>query len=102
MEVSNEISNGIRRDGLWAKAITNSNGSEEKAKSLYIKYRIQSIKDEIKLAEAFAEETEDNSENINNKEQKYQPEEKNIVKELFILIITISVIMLIFIILSLR
>lgn len=50
-QVLNEIESGIRRDGLWAKALANSAGDSEKAKSLYIKYRAQAIKDERKLSE---------------------------------------------------
>ena len=49
-QVLSEIENGQRRDGLWAKALAHSDGSNEKAKSLYIKYRVKSIKDEIILA----------------------------------------------------
>jgi len=49
-QVLSEIENGQRRDGLWAKALAHSDGSNEKAKSLYIKYRADSIRDEIALA----------------------------------------------------
>lgn len=55
-----ELSQNQRRDGLWAKAMANSDGSEDKAKSLYIKYRVQSIKDEAEIAEAVAEQEEYN------------------------------------------
>jgi hypothetical protein len=44
--VSQELSSGIQRDGLWARAIADSGGNEEKAKAKYIKYRVQSLKDE--------------------------------------------------------
>ena len=55
-----ELSDGKKRHGLWAKAIADSEGSEEKAKSLYIKYRVQSIKDELSLyEEARAKKEED-------------------------------------------
>lgn len=50
-EVVQELSQGIRRDGLWAKAIANSNGSDGLAKSLYIRYRVQSILDEMEISE---------------------------------------------------
>jgi len=55
-QVVQELSNGQRRDGLWAKALANSDGLEEKAKALYIRYRVQSIKDEIEIHEAIKEE----------------------------------------------
>ena len=51
-----ELSNGEKRDGLWAKALVDSKGADEKAKALYIQYRVQSIKDEIEISEAVAEE----------------------------------------------
>ena len=56
--VVQELEKGLRRDGLWAKALANSNGNEEKVKALYIQYRIQSIKDEgVVLKEVLAEAT---------------------------------------------
>jgi hypothetical protein len=48
--VLNEIQSGIKREGLWAKAIAKSGGSESKAKSLYIEFRVQSMKDDLELA----------------------------------------------------
>ena len=52
-QVYEEISKGEKREGLWAKALAGSEGGgEAKAKSLYIKYRAQSIKDEANVAEA--------------------------------------------------
>ena len=52
-QVYEEISKGEKREGLWAKALAGSEGGgEAKAKSLYIKYRVQSLKDEANVAEA--------------------------------------------------
>ena len=48
-QVVNELASGQRRNGLWAKAIANSNGQDEKAKALYIQYRVQSLKDEYEI-----------------------------------------------------
>jgi len=45
-EVAEELSNGIRKEGLWLKAIQNTDGDEAKALSLYIKYRSESLKAE--------------------------------------------------------
>jgi len=53
-----ELKNGQKRDGLWAKALANGDGLEEKAKSLYIHYRVQSIKDEMEISGILAEEAE--------------------------------------------
>jgi hypothetical protein len=44
--VAKEIGVGIRRDGLWAKAVEKAMGDETKAKALYIQFRVQSLKDE--------------------------------------------------------
>jgi len=63
--VLDELSDGIRRDGLWAKALAKSNGNDGKAKSLYIEYRVQSIKDETEI-------TKVNQEILNGNEKKYQ------------------------------
>ena len=48
-QVVQELAQGFRRDGLWAKAMAEGNGSEERAKSIYIKLRVQSIKDEMEV-----------------------------------------------------
>lgn len=48
--VLDELKSGSRREGLWAKAIADCSGDEGRAKSLYIKYRVQSIKDDIEIS----------------------------------------------------
>ena len=40
-----EMDSGVIRDGLYAKAMANGNGDEAQTKSLYMKYRLQSVKD---------------------------------------------------------
>lgn len=45
--VHHEMAAGERRSGLWAKAISQSDGNEQKAISIYVKLRYQSILDEI-------------------------------------------------------
>lgn len=47
-----ELAAGERRLGLWAKALSDSLGDEQKAKGLYIRYRVQSIRDEIEILKA--------------------------------------------------
>jgi len=49
--VANEIQSGIKKTGLWAKAISEANGNENTARGLYIKYRAQSMIDEAYIAE---------------------------------------------------
>jgi len=50
-EVLREIEAGVRRDGLWARAIANASGNDGAARSEYIKLRVQSLKDEIGIYE---------------------------------------------------
>jgi hypothetical protein len=44
--VAEEIANGEQMRGLWFKAIADAEGDEEKAKPLYLKYRVQMIRDQ--------------------------------------------------------
>ena len=46
-EILLEMQEGIRRDGLWAKALVDAEGDKDKVEALYIKYRAQSLFDEI-------------------------------------------------------
>jgi hypothetical protein len=48
-EVMREMKSNILRDGLWAKAMSEVNFDEKKAKAKYIKLRVQSIIDEITI-----------------------------------------------------
>ena len=45
-----EIQQGRRRDGLWAKALSTSNGNEPAGKILYFKLLVQAIKDDDHIA----------------------------------------------------
>ena len=47
--VVEELEQGYKRDGLWGKAMEESDGSLDKTKSIYIKLRVQSIKDEMEI-----------------------------------------------------
>ena len=58
-QVLREVESGRRRDGLWAKALHKSGGNEQRAKSLYIKYRVRSLNDEAAIAEAISEEIDE-------------------------------------------
>jgi len=48
--VLQEMASGVRRPGLWAKALAESEGDDLKARSLYLKLRGQSMLDETWLA----------------------------------------------------
>jgi hypothetical protein len=54
-QVALELSNGERREGLWAKALANSAGDDQKATGLYIKYRVQAMNDEAEVMEGLAD-----------------------------------------------
>ena len=71
-----ELSNGKKRDGLWAKAISNSSGVEEKAKALYIKYRVQSIKDEIEVSKEIQAEENYQAQNAGAIEERRLEKER--------------------------
>lgn len=51
-----ELESGKRRSGLWAKALAHSYGNEEKARGLYLKFRVQSISDEANIADGLKEQ----------------------------------------------
>ena len=55
-QVAEEIQNGIRRNGLWAKAIAEAELNDEKAKAIYIKLRVQSVIDELNLSNSVENE----------------------------------------------
>ena len=54
--VMEEINNNVRQQGIWGQAIVKSNGDEKKAEAEYIKLRVESIKDDIKLNNIFEDE----------------------------------------------
>ena len=54
-EVFREIESGVRRDGIWAKALSESEMQEGLAKAKYIKLRVQALKDEVSIALAARE-----------------------------------------------
>ena len=52
----NELEAGQIRGGLWAKALSNSSGDEQKTRGLYLKYHVQAMVDEAVVAEGLAEQ----------------------------------------------
>lgn len=59
-----EIKNGNIRSGLWAKALSESLGDEKKAGAIYIKLRVQSMRDEAAAVILKNSETETASPNL--------------------------------------
>ena len=55
-EVAQEIAEGKLKAGLWAKALAQTDGDEQQAKSAYIKFRFQSIIDQAAVEQAKAEQ----------------------------------------------
>jgi hypothetical protein len=53
-EALREIESGLRRDGIWAMAMAQSEMDSARAAALYIKLRVQSLKDELVLQERAA------------------------------------------------
>lgn len=75
-KVLQELAQGHRRDGLWARALAKSNGIEGKAKGLYIQYRVQSIKDEAEVFNAIADEVAKQEEAEKQLESKLDTERR--------------------------
>jgi len=76
--VLEEMEGGIIRDGLFAKALANSLGDEDKARSLYMKYRVRSVKDSLK-GESYLEYTEKLQ--LKPKQQRRLIQKKKLTKE---------------------
>jgi hypothetical protein len=72
-EILIEIQEGIRRDGLWAKALVDAEGDKDKVEALYIKYRAQSLFDEINKYNSRSERKK--RDEVRKKEELRQKEE---------------------------
>jgi hypothetical protein len=58
-EALREIESGLRRDGIWAMAMAQSDMDTAKAAARYIKLRVQSLKDELMLQHQAAMQAEE-------------------------------------------
>ena len=65
--VMEEIKSKKRHDGIWGQALAETEGNEKKANALYIKLRVQSVKDEL---EVFKENIFREQQTKNNSKQK--------------------------------
>lgn len=61
--VAEELESNIKHKASWAKAISDSNGNNDKAQSYYIKYRVQSLKDDYYLQQEMDITSEKHKEN---------------------------------------
>jgi uncharacterized membrane protein YhaH (DUF805 family) len=68
-EVFAEIQAGFRKEGLWAKALSECEGDEKKTEALYIKYRAKSLDGELKkyTKEKYKKNEENKKEEEGNK-----------------------------------
>ena len=48
-QVAQELQAGKKREGIWVKAMAKSGGDLNKAESMYIEYRVQSLSDEAQV-----------------------------------------------------
>ena len=76
-KVYEEVASGVKREGLWFKALSESGGEETKAKALYVKLRVRSLIDELIV-------TEQVHQNAYKAEQEQYKEEKRNVNKLAI------------------
>ena len=49
-EVAAELRRGVRREGLWAKALADSGLNEDAAKAAYLRLRVQQLKHAARVA----------------------------------------------------
>ena len=71
--VAEELENNQQSKGLWAKAIADSQGNHEKVSALYIKLRVQMVKDEWAHADKVATQMAKRQREIYEKEQGSRP-----------------------------
>lgn len=77
-EVMKEIKSGKRHDGIWGQAFSETEGDEKKADALYIKLRVQSVKDELEI---FKENISREQQTKNNSKQKINSSKKKNAKK---------------------
>jgi hypothetical protein len=51
-----EVENGILKKGAWARALSQSDGIDAKAKSIYLQFRVEAMKNEAQIMESVLEE----------------------------------------------
>ena len=77
--VSEEIEKGIKRDGLWIKALADAKGNETLAKAGYVKLRVQSLKDEARLEQSIIDRKK--NEELENKARQARSRKSELEKE---------------------
>jgi TPR repeat protein len=69
--IADELSNGYRREGLWAKANAETNFDDNRAKSLYMRMAVKALRNELIEASNQKQQLMDNAINLFNSE-KYE------------------------------
>ena len=71
----NELKSGELREGLWGKALATAMGDEQKARSLYLKYRVQAMIDDQDNAKQISEQVKGKKEPHLKQEQTEELQE---------------------------
>ncbi|MDB9724325.1 hypothetical protein OAA89_00415 [bacterium] len=70
--IHDELENGVVNNGLWMKALADSNGDELLAKTKYITLRLRSFKDEITIENEIQKEAERAIKEADRAKKKFQ------------------------------
>lgn len=87
-EVAQEIAEGKLKAGLWAKALAQTDGDEQQARSTYIRLRFQNIIDMEAVQREYADrssrmaEENQRKKDENKREEERRERERNLVEEL--------------------
>ena len=67
-KVAQELTEGMQRQGLMAKAMADANGDPDKTRAFYIKYRVQSMHDESEIASLARKQREEQEAKVRDEE----------------------------------
>ncbi len=98
-QVAKELYDNNQNPAAWAKAIEKSEGDMDKAKSFYIKFRVQSLKDEQvinnKIRHREKQLKEEKEKEEKEKEEKRRKKRKDTFENIFLTIFITSIILVI-------
>ena len=70
----NEVESGVRRGGLWAKALAASGGDEARAKAQYINLVVQALKDETHMQRRSLKAAVSRQRSLEHSDHTHEPE----------------------------
>ena len=79
-EALREVQSGMRREGLWAKALAESEFDEGKAAAAYLRLRVQALKDEAAFAQS-ASRSEDGQRQLEESRRRATREQRDVPKD---------------------